>query len=231
MKRVQRGSTAPAATGASAGSVPAASLKRYARRRRPAAIAASAGSVPAASLKRGDRDWRPRKPPRIRGVCPRGLIEASTRCILKKAVKLASAGSVPAASLSGAGEHPRVPRPADEPRDGIRGVCPRGLIEAKASRRMASPATAASAGSVPAASLKRPHGGRRGPGRCRIRGVCPRGLIEARHGRQKGADMKRIRGVCPRGLIEACRCFRWPLHRCRASAGSVPAASLKLDGG
>ena len=62
---------------ASAGSAPAASLKRdviedgwrvkgY----------ASAGSAPAASLKPTRREVNPRIAVRIRGVCPRGLIEA-----------------------------------------------------------------------------------------------------------------------------------------------------------
>ena len=90
----------------------------------------------------------------------------------------------------------------------------------------------ASAGSTPAASLKLC-----APNPCvavsaRIRGVYPRGLIEATGWRAVVLDPARgrIRGVYPRGLIEAapapeaCRRFRR-----RASAGSTPAASLKLS--
>ena len=61
----------------------------------------------------------------------------------------------------------------------IRGVCPRGLIEAASQLRL---------------SLRRLQ---------RIRGVCPRGLIEASVIACAFVIMSCIRGVCPRGLIEA----------------------------
>ena len=217
------------ADGASAGSAPAASLKlRADDQRMPRPVPeASAGSAPAASLKRvqcrvtvaGKRD-------RIRGVCPRGLIEASC----------GQAGAPGACRR-------------------IRGVCPRGLIEATSpSLPPAGRGFDASAGSAPAASLKR-H--RFPPGRVNdscIRGVCPRGLIEARAangthpmiassirgvcprglieadgpGRCRDHLDSGIRGVCPRGLIEASKSSaRGAPPMTRASAGSAPAASLK----
>ena len=87
---------------ASAGSAPAASLKRWRRGAEAShARCASAGSAPAASLK-----------PVVVGVVFPG-------------VALASAGSAPAASL----KHGLLAS-ALSVTAGIRGVCPRGLIEA-----------------------------------------------------------------------------------------------------
>ena len=200
---------------ASAGSTPAASLKRPpdvpVAGSRFAAVRASAGSTPAASLKPA---WPPlavgrRSQGRIRGVYPRGLIEA---------------------------RHAHSAREASRTLPGIRGVYPRGLIEAYrnvSSLRLV--ACVASAGSTPAASLKRGlvekeryshHGGG-------IRGVYPRGLIEAAlrlNINWRGRLAVRIRGVYPRGLIEATarRYAPWNRRATRAaSAGSTPAASLK----
>ena len=64
--------------------------------------------------------------------------------------------------------------------------------------------------------------------RC-IRGVYPRGLIEAMPPVfSLSTDTTRIRGVYPRGLIEAVkRVLSWLMTK-SASAGSTPAASLKL---
>ena len=139
-------------------------------------LPASAGSAPAASLKpmssmlvlAGVRG-------RIRGVCPRGLIEARTD-----------------------GTYGR-----RGTRSGIRGVCPRGLIEAADPPAGVGVASGASAGSAPAASLKRSCPGSQRGGRWRIRGVCPRGLIEAVASTRRVSRRSSIRGVCPRGLIEA----------------------------
>ena len=87
----------------------------------------------------------------------------------------------------------------------IRGVCPRGLIEAMASESLNSKhVREASAGSAPAASLKLALDRMAGIVHESIRGVCPRGLIEARRPASTGgARWRGIRGVCPRGLIEA----------------------------
>ena len=113
----------------------------------------------------------------------------------------------------------------------IRGVRPRGLIEANVPPASPCRPARASAGYAPAASLKRVAG--KLPGvrlRASIRGVRPRGLIEARFPRvQTVARATSIRGVRPRGLIEAWR--RPPVGIVRrpaaASAGYAPAASLK----
>ena len=89
----------------------------------------------------------------------------------------------------------------------IRGVCPRGLIEATDMRATAKDAIEqASAGSAPAASLKRCERSHTALAYRSIRGVCPRGLIEASTRSGTLLPEGRIRGVCPRGLIEAgCR--------------------------
>ena len=123
----------------------------------------------------------------IRGVYPRGLIEAS-------------------------GRWSPYPGPA-----GIRGVYPRGLIEAASRARPGrGRGGRASAGSTPAASLKR-----LGLLRCvalddRIRGVYPRGLIEASCFLiTSPSGMLGIRGVYPRGLIEA----RWVVVPTRILVG------------
>ena len=154
---------------------------------------ASAGSAPAASLKRCALVPRRRAyRPGIRGVCPRGLIEARRRRAAATTLARASAGSAPAASLK------------QEP-----------ALASGAGARLG-----ASAGSAPAASLKRVYGLHMGGGGTGIRGVCPRGLIEAR-GRPEASTgpPASIRGVCPRGLIEAMRrVWNWA----RAAAGMHP---------
>ena len=139
---------------------------------------ASAGSAPAASLKPecriaylvalGEGG--------IRGVCPRGLIEARAGIILACDIIPGIRGVCPRGLIEACpsmGLHPSF--------GGIRGVCPRGLIEAA-----------------------RPSFRSRRRFRAGIRGVCPRGLIEAVvAASHDAACRRRIRGVCPRGLIEA----------------------------
>ena len=137
---------------------------------------------------------------RIRGVCPRGLIEARRWRPARGGAGGASAGSAPAASLkldtrqplldtrqpASAGSAPAasLKRRGDRPRDrrdpGIRGVCPRGLIEATRNPTASAARQHASAGSAPAASLKLHRVVRADGDAGGIRGVCPRGLIEAR---------------------------------------------------
>ena len=140
---------------------------------------ASAGSAPAVSLK------LQRHPNRgvvgksgIRGVCPRGLIEAeSIEFTNLRVVPDASAGSAPAASLKRLLAHVVFPFIM---LSGIRGVCPRGLIEGRT----------------------RPPRSWSSPG---IRGVCPRGLSEGPSVPATMTVRVGIRGVCPRGLIEGGR--------------------------
>ena len=162
---------------ASAGYAPAASLKPPAPWGAPAhQRAASAGYAPAASLK-PERWWGhvERVCVRcIRGVRPRGLIEAG-----------------PGRGASGG------------PWRGIRGVRPRGLIEAWSAQRL-------SAGFA-----------------SRIRGVRPRGLIEATPCQRLPSSGWSIRGVRPRGLIEAVTVRGRRMEILCASAGYAPAASLK----
>ena len=108
---------------------------------------------------------------------------------------------------------------------------PRGLIEAiQIVSGSAARAIAASAGSTPAASLKQqPHAVSQPEARISIRGVYPRGLIEARRMPLAVVSSSgRIRGVYPRGLIEAPSCSSSSRYGVGASAGSTPAASLKL---
>ena len=114
----------------------------------------------------------------IRGVYPRGLIEAHDSLV---------------GEVFGAGY--------------IRGVYPRGLIEAPISRRVRSECSmATSAGSTPAASLKLDPPLEEGRNLPDIRGVYPRGLIEASAVPiQLNIRYQDIRGVYPRGLIEAGR--------------------------
>ena len=135
---------------ASAGSAPAASLKRRALPRGLWTRVASAGSAPAASLKRPVAGRVHRLEIGIRGVCPRGLIEASSRHSSATRPRAASAGSAPAASLKhlGGGRHG-----AGRCRGRIRGVCPRGLIEASSWRASASTAITAHPRGLP----PRPH--------------------------------------------------------------------------
>ena len=114
--------------------------------------------------------------PHIRGVYPRGLIEARTR---------------PGGAHGTAGH--------------IRGVYPRGLIEANTNvPDFSRPRKVTSAGSTPAASLKLEQPGDAACDPSHIRGVYPRGLIEARRlpGPSRSGS-RHIRGVYPRGLIEA----------------------------
>ena len=163
---------------------------------------ASAGSAPAASLKQAvRRSGNTARRRGIRGVCPRGLIEAGHAQGRRHGELVASAGSAPAASLK------RDVAVVDRDMlSSIRGVCPRGLIEA-----------------TPLVGHARDAHG--------IRGVCPRGLIEATVSRpcRSRRRVASIRGVCPRGLIEAVDlppAQKGPA-RPQASAGSAPAASLK----
>ena len=185
---------------------------------------ASAGSTPAASLKRGRRRSGVRIRSRIRGVYPRGLIEARARATARSRAVPASAGSTPAASLKPTGHNA-----VFLDRWCIRGVYPRGLIEASWRTPAGSGVRRrASAGSTPAASLKPPPRRRPRRGRGRIRGVYPRGLIEAAGPLAPTSPSTRcIRGVYPRGLIEAEVRSRRATTPTVASAGSTPAASLK----
>ena len=111
----------------------------------------------------------------------------------------------------------------------IRGVCPRGLIEARWAAASCSPGRSIRGVCPPRGLIEAGRTSARAacwPGG--IRGVCPRGLIEARrHGRaRRCAQARPIRGVCPRGLIEAWRYRARPPWQ-SPSAGSAPAASLK----
>ena len=123
---------------------------------------ASAGSAPAASLKRVARlcvltgVGRLR---RIRGVCPRGLIEAEGCCaiVTDDVPVMRIRGVCPRGLIEASCRTDPTQLSADS--GGIRGVCPRGLIEAPCLRRDGRTIRALSR---------------------RIRGVCPRGLIEAR---------------------------------------------------
>ena len=183
---------------ASAGSAPAASLKpTRASPRRPLHHRASAGSAPAASLKPVTSVVRkPDASLSIRGVCPRGLIEAiavlpddNTRA------RVASAGSAPAASLKPAAAAVGLLSNAGA----SAGSAPAASLKRGLSGEGVAMEGRASAGSAPAASLKRATGGRAGVGAVRIRGVCPRGLIEARPRRSThAATSGHPRGLPPR---------------------------------
>ena len=131
------------------------------------------GSAPAASLKQPHLAGGVHQDARIRGVCPRGLIEAG-----------------------------RV-RPTGRGHSRIRGVCPRGLIEAKPPAERTAATRCASAGSAPAASLKP---------------MTLEDLIEVLQASAGSAPAASLKPGCPTGRRVAAA----------ASAGSAPAASLKL---
>ena len=194
----------PRARWASAGYAPAASLKqRHQLRPVSLPLQASAGYAPAASLKRGDARENPQDPDRASaGYAPAASLKLDRQPPRGIDARWASAGYAPAASLK------RVHGPvlaARCPRGRcIRGVRPRGLIEAVWPVVQVNLNKGASAGYAPAASLKQRH------------------VLVLGRGRGR-----RIRGVRPRGLIEARAGWTGLLRAPRASAGYAPAASLK----